>query len=93
MLLVRQTETWSPKRRQNGADQHLRHDLVIICDCVHGRQRYTSENYEGDLRATKITLIRDHADENFGVCTIDWTQTPRMRGTLLHEHVIKLSTA
>ena len=68
---------------------------------------HLGKDYEGNLRATKNTdiseikhwfsitqkLIRDRVNENFGVSTIDWDQTPWMRSTLLHEHAVKLSTA
>ena len=38
-------------------------------------------------------LVLDQQDEIFGVSTIDWDQTPWMKSTLVHEHVVKLSTA
>ena len=38
-------------------------------------------------------LMFDQEDEMFGISTIDCDQTPWMRSTLIHEHVIKFSTA
>ena len=68
---------------------------------------HLGKDSEENLRVTKITefteirplfsitqnLIFDQEDEIFGVSTMDWDQTPWMRSTLIHEHVMKLSTA
>ena len=91
----RTTETWS-ERRRNGPDRNQRYDLENIHDCV----------FEENLRVTRNTeffeirhyfsitqkLAFDQQDEIFGVRTIDWDQTPRMKRTLVHEQVITLST-
>ena len=68
---------------------------------------HLGKDYEDNLRVTKNTefseirslfsitqkLILDQEDELFGVSTTDWDQTPWMRRTSIHEHVIKFSTA
>ena len=100
-LLMRSTETWSPTKRRNGTDQHQRKDLGIIYVFVNEgsgssrktlRRKSTYYQARSILCSINITrkLIQDQEHEIYGISTIEiqW-----MRSTLLHEDVVKLSTA